>query len=274
MDVLKLKCVLPAMLLLLLCFALSAGEAFNFIQISDIHLGAPGNLERLKAVVKEIETFQDDVAFVTFTGDIFDKGSTDQILAKDFEEILQSFKVPVYCLPGNHDILSGSETEDVAGFEKVAGGICKKADVKGYRLIFMCVEPLTGRVSIEGYKPLAWLEDALKDSSNPVILFIHTPPSDVFYNAKNHKGGWDKDAIAKWSELLHKYGVKAVIEGHLHRDELHWDGEIPLMAAPPVAGKFGRQATYRIYMVKADGHIEYSTQYIQRPEASGSWAEQ
>ncbi len=248
----------------LLCQELCAGEPFRFVQVSDSHLGATGSKERLAAVFKEIGALQTDISFVALTGDVFDKGSGDPDLAKSLEEAVSSSKAPVYILPGNHDILQGREASDVASFEKAAGSLCKEAEVKGVQLLFLCVEPVSGKISIEGYEPLDWLEAALKrGAGKPAIIFLHTPPFDSFLMGKPSKSSWKQDAKERFSALLHKYPVKGVICGHLHRDDLHWDGDVPLISAPPVAGKFGRQATYRIFLFKEDGRLEYMTQYLR-----------
>jgi UDP-2,3-diacylglucosamine pyrophosphatase LpxH len=57
------------------------------------------------------------------------------------------------------------------------------------------------------------------------------------------------------------YDVKAVITGHFHRDELHWVGGRPVFAAPPVAGYWGRQASFRLYEYR-DGRLSYRTIYL------------
>jgi UDP-2,3-diacylglucosamine pyrophosphatase LpxH len=63
-------------------------------------------------------------------------------------------------------------------------------------------------------------------------------------------------------KLINSYNVKAVIAGHFHRDELHWLENVPLYVSSPVAGYWGRQATFRIYEY-SNGKIGYRTQYIE-----------
>jgi hypothetical protein len=60
---------------------------------------------------------------------------------------------------------------------------------------------------------------------------------------------------------LRAHTIKAVITGHFHRDELHWTDGIPVFSAPPVAGFWGRQASYRLYEYRA-GNLSYRTLYL------------
>lgn len=239
-----------------------AAEEFSFIQVTDIHLGGTNNRKRAESVAKEINALPFKIEFVAVTGDIFDKGPGFPDQQAAFLAFVNNFSVPVHCLPGNHDILPGTEREDASTFERLAGGLCKRAEAKGFVLLFLYVEPLTGKVSVEGQAPLDWLEESLKASDGkPVIVFIHTPPTAPLYNMKEHPSPWPPEAIGRWESLLRQYNVKAVIAGHFHRDELHYDGGVPLFIAPPVSSKYGRQSTYRVYTWR-EGRLEYSTQYL------------
>ncbi|MFW6303548.1 MAG: metallophosphoesterase family protein, partial [Candidatus Sumerlaeota bacterium] len=76
-------------------------------------------------------------------------------------------------------------------------------------------------------------------------------------------GGWRPEYREAWIKLINRYNVKAVIAGHFHRAEQHWLGDVPLYVAPPVAGYWGRQASYRLYHYQA-GRLSFTTQYLDR----------
>ncbi len=102
---------------------------YNFIHITDTHLpgktyyGEPGyetdvsEMEDLYEVIKDINLINPE--FVLLTGDLLNEGELE-----DFEclrnhtmaiELLQLFEVPVYIVPGNHDIGGWEDTPPVQG---------------------------------------------------------------------------------------------------------------------------------------------------------------
>ena len=124
-------------------------------------------------------------------------------------------------------------------------------------------EPLADGLPIPGYDPLGWLESALRQSAGqPVIVFHHTPSVDDFYDNRVH-ATWKPEARKKWDTLINAYDVRAVLTGHFHRDELHWDGKVPVYVAAPVANFWGREGSYRIYEYR-DGRLGYRTMYLDK----------
>ncbi len=101
-----------------------------------------------------------------------------------------------------------------------------------------------------------------RPAGEPVVIFNHVPSVDDFYDNGTHKGWGHSENGQRWSALLNRYPVKAVIAGHFHRDEFHWIGNVPLYVCPPLASWLGRQAAYRVYKYQ-DGKIEYLTQYLR-----------
>jgi len=135
-------------------------------------------------------------------------------------------------------------------------------EYKGVTFIFIYTEPLAESIELEGYDPLVELENILQNAKGkPTIVFHHTPSVDDFYKNAMHDS-WKPKSRERWEKLLNTYDVKAVLTGHFHRDEHHWLGDTPLYISGPVGGKWGRQATFRIYEYK-NGKLGYRTQYIE-----------
>ncbi len=249
------------LLILMLLAALTAlaGEPFFFVQVTDAHLGQDDHFERMREVVRQIVELPMDVEFVALTGDIVDDCITDSEIVDQVFQTLEPLRVPVHFLPGNHDILEEDIAATTAAFTNRFGPLISSAEYNGVRCVFVYTEPLTGEVQIPGYDPLSALEPLL--AGPDVLVFHHTPSVDSFYNGKAHAGWGRRDVGPLWVELLNFYDVKAVIAGHFHSEEMHWLGEVPLFVCPPVSGRFGRQAAFRIYRYE-NGRLSYRNQYL------------
>ena len=240
-------------------------KGFYFVQITDTHLGIPGNRTRTKQVVAAVNRLPVEISCVVHTGDIIDrKKRLDAGGLVDAASIFKGLKPVVHFLPGNNDINLGGETQKSrADYERYFGSLISRAEYHGVVFLFAYTDPLQESVAMEGYDPLGAIKNQLDAAhGKPVILFHHGPSVDDFYNNRFH-GGWAKKTKKNWVALINQYNVKAVITGHFHRDEFHWLGEVPLYVSPPVAGKWGRQACFRIYEYRQNGRIEYTTQYLE-----------
>lgn len=255
-----------AVLFGLLLPGVSSGQnnGFYFVQITDTHLGIPGNRDRTEQVVAAVKRLPMEIACVVHTGDIIDrKKQGDPRVLADALSVFKGLKPFVHFLPGNNDInLMAFTPKNRADYERNFGSLISRAEYKGVVFLFAYTDPLRESVALEGYDPLGAVKEQL-DAANgkPVILFHHGPCVDDFYNNRFH-GGWAKKAKENWVTLINQYNVKAVITGHFHRDEFHWLGDVPLYVSPPVAQKWGRQTSYRIYEYRA-GKIGYTTQYLE-----------
>jgi hypothetical protein len=100
-------------------------------------------------------------------------------------------------------------------------------------------------------------------AGKPILLFHHRPAVDDYYEFALHPG-WDPAERRAFETLLRTHRVRGVVTGHFHRDELHWLEDVPVFAAPPVAGYWGRQASFRLYEYR-NGRLGYRTVYLHRP---------
>lgn len=259
-----MKRIFLLLAVLLTVLSVFAGESVYFVQITDTHFGKADHAERTREVVKAVNALPMQIAFVAVTGDIMDNCIADSCKVTEALEVFGKLKMPVYFVPGNHDLLTTAPEETVAVFTSRFGPLISSVEYGGVDFVFVCTEPLDGGVQIKGFDPLNELEALLQSrpAGHPCVLFNHEPCADDFYDNGMHKGWAYSPDGARWLELIKHYPVKAVISGHFHRDELHWIGEVPLYVCPPVAGLFGRQPAFRIYKY-CDGKIEYRTQYLR-----------
>jgi 3',5'-cyclic AMP phosphodiesterase CpdA len=267
------RCVIVGLLVLLLG-ALGCGSApapaageraadpgLYFVQITDTHFGDRDHLARTRRLVDRINNLPYEIACVVHTGDIFADNVADAAVRKAGLAELERLKAPLHLLPGNHDILEKSLEQTAGDYTRAVGPLIHQAEYGGVVFVFAYTEPAARGFTIPGYDPLPAIEAVLKQSAGkPVILFHHRPAVDDCYEFTLHPG-WDPQARAALENLLRAYRVRAVITGHFHRDELHWLDGIPIFSAPPVAGYWGRQASFRLYHYEG-GRLGYRTVYL------------
>lgn len=253
-------CLLPALPL----SAQSGGSPFFFVQITDTHIGIRENDLRTRRVIEAVNALPMKLACVVHTGDVYDRSVRNQAgAAARARDLFSTLKVPIYFLPGNHEIDLFGETEETKrAFTEHFSPLVYSKPVAGTVFVFAYSDPLREGVALGGFDPLAALRREMAGAGGrPVLLFHHGPSVWNFYSNRFHPG-WDPAIKEKWVALVNGFNVKAVITGHYHRDEQHWLGNVPLYVSGPVAEKYGRQACFRIYEYR-DGTLSYTTQYLE-----------
>lgn len=185
---------------------------FKFAQVTDTHLGGSTGADDLRRTVADLNK-QRDIDFVILSGDVTEFGSDVELaLAK---QILDSLKLPLYIIPGNHD--SNWSESGANSFRKVFGGETFFFTHKGYQFIGTTSGPnmrmSPGQVPREN---LVWVDSifaANKDTNMPLIAINHYPLDSSLNN---------------WYELVdrfHRRNVQLALCGHGHANKLYnWDG--------------------------------------------------
>jgi 3',5'-cyclic AMP phosphodiesterase CpdA len=242
----------------------ASGDAFVFVQITDTHLGIGGHRHLTARAVDLINQLPVPIACVVHTGDITADQMDQTNVVPDFTEFAR-LKVPFHCIPGNHDILDKRFASTLQAYTNRFGSTCSRADYGGVAFLFVDVRPDSQTGVPPGADPLDWLENQLRTTAGkPVLIFQHYPGVDDFYRNKMHTA-WNDDARReRWLRLVRSPGVKAVVAGHFHRDELHWLDDVPLYVAQPIAPFWGRQPSFRVYEYRS-GRLSYRTVYLEEP---------
>jgi 3',5'-cyclic AMP phosphodiesterase CpdA len=242
--------------------ALAAGrKSIRFVQLTDTHFGQRNHDELTARLIQQINQLPLKINFAVHTGDIFNDAILDDATVRSGRSVMAKLKVPVHYVPGNHDILRKNHAPTKAAYERYFGKLIEAHEYGDLGIITCYTEPLAGSFKVPGYNPLAELDSALRTlAGKSVIVCHHTPCVGNFYNNRSYQG-WPPNTREKWTQLLNRYGVTAVLAGHFHRDELFWLDQVPLYIAPPVSRSWGRQPAYRIYTLK-DGRLSYRTQYF------------
>jgi 3',5'-cyclic AMP phosphodiesterase CpdA len=255
-------------LLSLICFcaALQAAPAQFFIQLSDPQMGM---------FAANANTLQDEAnfrfaianinrlhpAFFVITGDLVNKvGDAQQI--RVFKDALKSLDpaIPVYNVPGNHDVGNEPTPAQILLYQREFGKdyyAFDSHDIRGIVLDSSLIGSPAQAVGLAAAQDL-WLEKELEraqaDHVAHVIVFQHIPyflesasEPDQYFNIA-------RAARRKHLELFHKYGVLQVFAGHYHRNAHGKDGDLDMTTTGPVGMHLGPdQSGLRVVRVSGQG---------------------
>jgi len=189
-----------------------AQTPFKFAQVTDTHVGGHTGAEDLRRTVADLNK-QKDIDFVILSGDVTEFGSDEELkLAK---QILDSLRLPLYIVPGNHD--SNWSESGANSFRKVFGSEAFFFNHKGYQFVGTTSGPnmrmSPGQIPREN---LVWIDSVFsadRDKNMPLISINHYPLDSSLNN---------------WYELidrLYERNVQLALCGHGHSNKLYsWDG--------------------------------------------------
>ena len=208
------------------------------LQLTDTHLYADpdGNLlgvNTLDSFERVIRHFRDHhwpLDLLLATGDLVHDASPEGYARMG--EILSRFDVPVFCLPGNHDVPDAMRRH-LCG--KQVSTDCVR-DHGGWRFIMLdSVIPGEEGGRLEQGQ-LDCLQDALHASAQPALVCMHHQPVEV----GSH---WiDTMAIENPGPLFdiidHHEQVRGILWGHVHQTFEGRRGHVRLMASPSTCVQF------------------------------------
>lgn len=218
---------------------------FSFVLIADTHVdrenlptSSPFAVNafanaRTRYCIEDIKTLQGEMGglapkFVLHLGDLTHPVPAMPAYAtavKDFKNIVAELEIPLYLLPGNHDV--GDKPVDWAP----AGVVCNKylADWdhhfgrqfqafhrQGVKFILINAQLINSGLEIEKIQR-EWLERTLLNSVNErIMLFSHYPP---YLSTPDEHENYDNLAEPGRSwllELTKKHAIEALFSGHVH----------------------------------------------------------
>lgn len=188
------------------CAVAFATEPLHFAFFTDLHISTqkPQNTEDLQRAVAEVNR-DSTLTFVLVAGDDSDLGDTVSLrLAK---KLLDSLKIPYYITSGNHDTRQGEIGS--ANFLKVFGTDRFAFVRNGYCFIGFPTGPV--QIGGQGHitaDDLEYVKQQLeKYKGLPIFLVTHYPLLQG-----------DVDNREDLLKILPDYSVKAVLNGHYHRN--------------------------------------------------------
>ena len=210
----------------------------RFVQISDSHIGfdKPANpdvTETLRAAIAKINGASEPPAFVLHTGDLTHLSKPAEF--DTLQQILTEVKVPVFYVPGEHDVLEDDGKSYLERFGKnTKGAGWHSFDHSGVHFIGLVnvVNLKAGGLGSLGAEQLAWLERDVKrlKSSTPIVVFAHIPLWSIY-----PEWGWGTDDSAQALSYLKRFGSVSVLNGHIHQVMQKVEGHITFHTAMSTA---------------------------------------
>jgi plastocyanin len=214
------------------------GSALRFVQISDSHIGfdKPANTDvtaTLREAIAKIKAEPEPPAFVLHTGDLTHLSKPAEF--DTLQQVLSELTVPVFYVPGEHDVLEDDGQSYRERFGKgTLGAGWHSFDQNGVHFIGLVnvVNLKAGGLGSLGSEQLEWLEQDVRrlSSSTPVVVFAHIPLWSVY-----PEWGWGTDDSEQALSYLKKFGSVSVLNGHIHQVMQKVEGHVTFHTAMSTA---------------------------------------
>jgi len=229
----------------------------TFVQLTDIQMGMISKdkncdeEERLfKLTIDKVNKLKP--AFVVITGD-FVNNRTDTNQIKAFKQLttLISRRIPVYLIPGNHDVGQMPGKESLDFYFKHYTSDKFEFEYKGLQFIGIN-SSLINSGTEEEKEQLNWLKEKLNGIKNRII-FSHHPFFIADINEKDNYSNIPLQKRLDYMLLFKDHGVKKIFAGHYHNNSIaQYDG-IEMITTTAVGKQLGKaESGFRIVKVYKD----------------------
>jgi plastocyanin len=218
--------------------AMMPGGGLRFVQISDSHIGfdKPANIDvtaTLREAIAKIKAAPEQPSFILHTGDLTHLSKPAEF--DTLQQVLSDLSLPVFYVPGEHDVLGDDGKSYLERFGKgTLGAGWHSFDKNGVHFIGLVnvVNLQAGGLGSLGNEQLEWLEKDLKrlKSSTPVVVFAHIPLWSVY-----PEWGWGTDDSARALSHLKRFGSVSVLNGHIHQVMQKVEGNVTFHTAMSTA---------------------------------------
>jgi Icc protein len=213
--------------------------AFNFVQISDSHMGFSKEANTdvagtLRTAVERINALPSAPAFVIHTGDITHLSKPEEY--DQVDNILKAVKTgEILYVPGEHDVFSDQGKQYLARHGKNAvGSGWFSFDMKGVHFIGLVnvLELRAGGLGALSREQLEWLARDLdgRGDSTPIVVFAHVPLWTVYAD-----WGWGTEDGLQALSYLRRFGSVTVLNGHIHQTLQKVEGNMVFHTAASTA---------------------------------------
>jgi plastocyanin len=217
---------------------MSHGSALRFVQISDSHVGfnKPANTDvtaTLREAIAKVKALPEPPAFVLHTGDLTHLSRPAEF--DTVQQVLSELSLPVFYVPGEHDVLEDDGKSYLARFGKATRGAgWHSFDQGGVHFIGLVnvVDLKAGGLGTLGNEQLEWLEKDVKrlKTSTPIVVFAHIPLWSVYPD-----WGWGTDDSERALSYLKRFGSVSVLNGHIHQVMQKVEGNVTFHTAMSTA---------------------------------------
>ena len=244
--------VYQIMLYISLVFLLySTGFGWQFIQMTDTHIGDQAGNEKFKEVIPAFNALQPQPDFIINTGDLTETGTEAQFSL--YTTLIHQINIPVYSVMGNHEV----RWTDICK-ERFVNYLGKRYYSFDHNGLHFAV--LDGTIPLQHHghfyrTQLNWLKEDLArlKKRTPIILAMHHPPAS---------DGRYIDNDTELFEVIRPYNVVAMLVGHGHINQIINYENIPILMT-----KATKSGGYKIYDVGTKGITAYAYE-IGKPIAT------
>ena len=235
---------------------------FFFIQLSDPQFGFfnndidfPQETANFEFTVANVNRLKPD--FVVITGDLINKPGDPAQLA-EYDRIRKKIlpTIPVYEMPGNHDIENAPTPERIAAYRAKYGPdryVFRHKNVLGIVLNSTVIHT-PDKVPTELAEQDAWLKvelaKAKASDAKHIVVFQHHPwflakadEDDSYFNLPKVR----REPLLA---LFREAGVKTLVSGHYHQNAVATDGGFEAITTGAVGRPLGQsESGFRIFHV-------------------------
>ena len=232
-----------------------------FIQLTDPQFGMFDNNASFEKetvlyekAVAEINRLHPD--FVVITGD-FVNNPNSALQINEFKRITAKInpKIPVYYLPGNHDLGQNPDKESLKKYKKNYGSDKFSFEHKGASFIGFNTSLIKAKMEKPEQDQYNWLAKKLKKSQKAehIVLFCHYPFFNKTVDEPTAYSNIDLEYRQKYLNLFKDNKVEALFSGHYHNNKLLNYGQVQLVTTSALGKPLGEAPSgLRIVKIYSD----------------------
>ena len=240
-----------------------SNRSLYFIQMSDPQFGM---FTANRSFEKETVNFEKAIreanrlkpAFVVVTGDLVNRnGDVAQVAEYKRITALLDISIPLYNVPGNHDVGNTPSPADIAAYRTAFG-----KEYYSFRYQSMLGVVLNSvylhspqNVPQQAKEREEWLIKILEESKGKqykhIFIFLHHP---LFLQHENEPDQYFNIPLAtrtRYLQLFKKNGIHHIFAGHYHRNALATGPDLEMITTGPVGMPLGKDSSgFRIITVR------------------------
>lgn len=238
----------------------SPKELFTFVQLTDMQMGMISKNENTAEEERLYRLAIDEVnklkpKFVVITGDFVNQRTdTNQIKAFKYLTSLINPKIPVYLIPGNHDVGSKPTSETMDFYFKYYPTDKFSFRCKGVQLIGINSCLINSGTEAE-INQLKWLQATLmkKPANMRKVIFTHHPFFITDINEKDNYSNIPQPKRIEYMQLFKNNGVTHVFAGHYHNNAQATYAGVEMITTSAVGKPLGKaKSGFRVVTVYKD----------------------
>jgi len=250
------------------CVLAKQSDEFCFVQLADTQLGFTNSNRDMDPEIRNFTKAVDYInrlkpAFVLISGDMVSTAhDTKQIRA--FWRVAKGIRsdVPLYLVPGNHD-LGPTKAEDIRSYCRLFGDDHYSFSYNGTEFIILnaCLICDAGADSEMRTVQRKWFEERLSAARNNKAqhIFVCTHQS-WFISSPDEADGYQNIPLAQrrdYLKLMDRFGVDFALAGHFHQNAVVHSGALEMITTAPLSLAFGNDSVgFRVFHVYKD-HVKH-----------------